>query len=81
MMFELNVHTAGKVVVSVTQDNIRTFKTDLEKKRGYAKTTLIFSKYNSTKKGYEYVFYKASQYDMLPDHYMTFDNIEPGKFW
>ena len=79
-MFELNVHTPGKVVVAVTQDNMRTFKTDLEKKRGYAKTTIIFSKYNNAKKGYEYSFYKASQYEMLPDHYMTFDNIEPGKF-
>ena len=80
-MFELNVHTPGKVVVAVTQDNMRTFKTDLEKKRGYAKTTIIFSKYKNAKKGYEYSFYKASQYDMLPDHYMTFDNIESGNFF
>jgi hypothetical protein len=61
-MFELEVHTPGKVVVAVTQDNVRTFKTDLEKKRGYAKTTIIFSKFNTAKKGYEYSFYKASQY-------------------
>lgn len=32
------------------------------------------------KKGYEYSFYKASQYEMLPDHYMTFEDIEPGIF-
>jgi len=45
-LFELNLHTPGKLVLAVTQDNIRTFKTDLEKKRGYAKTTIIFAKYN-----------------------------------